>query len=417
MQELTPQQQKRLKKIAGVIADGNLAIAEYILELEDKFDSVVEEIKRNSPDLAKILETIKGKDGEDYVLTDDDRQEIADAIYGLIDNDSIAEKAKDKIDVESIAQKVADKAVSKIKVPVVEKIVEKKETIREIPVVTTITEIKEVAVADPAEVVVKKINSLPTDKEEYKIDASHLKNLPQSVQTIIERHNGFIETSIKAGDNIVVVKDAFGNWVISSTATGGTGGGSGSGIITISGTIDDSNVTFTSTSEPDILVINGGSYRPTGGAYTWSYSAGTITLSSAVGTGGNIYGMTSASAPTVCFTTPLNDGISLTSGDGVAYTTIPDQYDGWEIVEVGASRVSGTGVPSIQIHNVTQGVDILSTNITIDSGETDSSTATTQPVINSSNKTVNSFDQLRFDVDNAGTSTLWCIIRVVLQRP
>lgn len=67
-------------------------------------------------------------------------------------------------------------------------------------------------------------------------------------------------------------------------------GGGSVVIITITGTIDDSNITFTATSEPAQLVINGGIYKPTGGSITWSYLAGTITLSSPVGTGGSIYG-------------------------------------------------------------------------------------------------------------------------------
>ena len=63
------------------------------------------------------------------------------------------------------------------------------------------------------------------------------------------------------------------------------------GIIAVSGTVDDSNVTFTAASEPTLLIINGGSYQKTGGSITWPYVAGTITLSSAVGNGGSIYGI------------------------------------------------------------------------------------------------------------------------------
>lgn len=62
-------------------------------------------------------------------------------------------------------------------------------------------------------------------------------------------------------------------------------------ILAATGTIDDSNATFTFTSEPSLLVINGGIYQQTGGAITWSYSAGTATLSVAVGTGGSIFGI------------------------------------------------------------------------------------------------------------------------------
>ena len=64
-------------------------------------------------------------------------------------------------------------------------------------------------------------------------------------------------------------------------------------ILTVTGTIDDSNTTFTLTSEPTVLVINGGVYKQTGGAITWTWTLGTLTaeLSSPIGTGGNIFGL------------------------------------------------------------------------------------------------------------------------------
>lgn len=62
-------------------------------------------------------------------------------------------------------------------------------------------------------------------------------------------------------------------------------------LVTVTGTVNDSNVTFTSASQPTILVINGGVYRTTGGSITWTYLAGTITLSVAVGSGGSIFGI------------------------------------------------------------------------------------------------------------------------------
>ena len=64
-------------------------------------------------------------------------------------------------------------------------------------------------------------------------------------------------------------------------------------VLTATGTINDSNLDFTFTSEPAILVINGASYRQTGGAITWTWTAGTLTatLSSAVGSGGSIFGL------------------------------------------------------------------------------------------------------------------------------
>lgn len=70
------------------------------------------------------------------------------------------------------------------------------------------------------------------------------------------------------------------------------GGSSSSGATTLvaetpTGTVDDSNVTFTVTHEPLYIVVNGAQYAVGTGTYS-SYAAGTITLSSAVGTGGFI---------------------------------------------------------------------------------------------------------------------------------
>lgn len=76
-----------------------------------------------------------------------------------------------------------------------------------------------------------------------------------------------------------------GRLLVSST------GGSGVTVLTVTGTINDLNVTFTTTSLPTLLAINGGFYQQSGGSITWSYLAGTITLSSPVGTGGSIFGV------------------------------------------------------------------------------------------------------------------------------
>lgn len=62
-------------------------------------------------------------------------------------------------------------------------------------------------------------------------------------------------------------------------------------ILIATGTVDDSNVDFVFTQEPSIIIINGASYRKTGGAISWSWSVSTATLSVPVGIGGDIYGI------------------------------------------------------------------------------------------------------------------------------
>lgn len=90
--------------------------------------------------------------------------------------------------------------------------------------------------------------------------------------------------TVVAGPGIAITNTVNGTKRISATGTAIT-------VITITGTRDDSNVVFTAASEPTLLNINGAFYEKTGGAITWTYLTGTITLSSAVGTGGSIYGI------------------------------------------------------------------------------------------------------------------------------
>lgn len=63
----------------------------------------------------------------------------------------------------------------------------------------------------------------------------------------------------------------------------------GSGISwgTPTGTVDDSNTAFTVSTKPIFIIVNGSFYREGKGIYA-SYSGGTITLNSPVGTGGFI---------------------------------------------------------------------------------------------------------------------------------
>ncbi len=72
---------------------------------------------------------------------------------------------------------------------------------------------------------------------------------------------------------------------------GSTSSSGGISVIAVTGTINDVNVTFASASEPTLLNINGAFYNTTGGAITWSYVVGVITISSPVGTGGSIFGI------------------------------------------------------------------------------------------------------------------------------
>jgi hypothetical protein len=115
----------------------------------------------------------------------------------------------------------------------------------------------------------------------------------------------------------------------------------------------------------------------------------------------------------------IDDATDLTTGDGKATFVIPVELNGYIVVSVGAHvfTVSSSGTPTIQIANVTAAVDILSTRITIDANEKDSATAATPPVINTSNDDVATGQEIRIDVDVAGTGTKGLEVRIGFRAP
>lgn len=135
-----------LKKLNKVDRTIEKRVDEQVEYKVDKIDAkITNKVLTLSQQIQDRLDSIK--DGKDYVLTESDKKEIAKSI----------------------------------KVPVVEKIIEKREKVIEKPIVTN--EIKEVAIAETAEQIVEKINTLPTDKDEYKIDVKHIKGIDQKGKT------------------------------------------------------------------------------------------------------------------------------------------------------------------------------------------------------------------------------------------
>lgn len=91
------------------------------------------------------------------------------------------------------------------------------------------------------------------------------------------------------------------------------------------------------------------------------------------------------------------------TGDGKAYLPIPLGFAGLSLVychgEVETAGVGG-GPMTIQIHNVTQAVDMLSTLLSIDTAETGSDTAAAPYVIKANgDEVVAAYDILRIDFD------------------
>ena len=163
------------------------------------------------------------------------------------------------------------------------------------------------------------------------------------------------------------------------------------------------------------------------GDNTWSVPAGgTYANASEINTGteaakantpdalaGSIFGTKNVVVKAIA-----DDGV-LSTGDGKLHFTIPVELNGMNLVSVGAHvyTASSSGVPNFQIHNATSGANMLSTAITIDQSENDSSTAGAPAVIDTAEDDVATADVLRLDCDVAGTATTGMEIRMSFRLP
>jgi hypothetical protein len=113
------------------------------------------------------------------------------------------------------------------------------------------------------------------------------------------------------------------------------------------------------------------------------------------------------------------NGSAITTGDGKAYVTIPAVLNGWNLTaaHAGLTTVSSSGLPTIQIRNVTDSQDMLSTRITIDANEKTSYTAATAPVIDAAKDDVATGDLLAIDIDGAGTGAKGLMVMLQFGKP
>lgn len=94
------------------------------------------------------------------------------------------------------------------------------------------------------------------------------------------------------------------------------------------------------------------------------------------------------------------------TGDDKIRIVIPPELAGLNLTSVHAYNTTAgtTGTMDIQVHNLTDTVDMLSTKITIDSAENGSDTAATAAVIDTAHDDVAAYDVLRIDVDEVHTT-------------
>lgn len=132
------------------------------------------------------------------------------------------------------------------------------------------------------------------------------------------------------------------------------------------------------------------------------------------GLAGSIFGEQVFGAVVVDFTTDV------ATGDGKFYFHIDDKFDGMNLVRVHAELITAgtTGTMDIQVHNLTKAQNMLSTAITIDSGETGSDTAAVAAVIDTGADDVSTNDLIRVDVDAIHTTAgKGFLFNMVLQLP
>jgi len=106
---------------------------------------------------------------------------------------------------------------------------------------------------------------------------------------------------------------------------------------------------------------------------------------------------------------------AVATGDSKKILTLPKKFAGLRLARVHAGigdTQSSSGAVTVQIHDLTNGVDLLLTRLTVDANEDGSETAAAPAVIDETRNTATENQRLRFDVDVAGTGTTGLVIRL-----
>lgn len=279
-ENLTDKQKRKLTKLANLAKEGSVAIVKHLFEVEEtiekveeKFEKTVEKIKAEVPDLNKVLESVKGKDG------DKGDKPIAGVDY------PIPENGKDYILTEEDKKYIA----SCIEVPIVEKVIERTEVIKEQPIVKTEI-VKEVTTTiDKSETATEIINKLESVEEEsQKLSINAIKGWKEVVEPLKNSIKGMLAGGARYISQLFDVKltNIQNNDVLKWNSTtnmweNGTGGGGGGHTIQDEG-VDltqrtnlnfvGSGVTVTDDAGNDATVVTIGG----GGSTAWGDITGTL---------------------------------------------------------------------------------------------------------------------------------------------
>ncbi len=117
-------------------------------------------------------------------------------------------------------------------------------------------------------------------------------------------------------------------------------------------------------------------------------------------------GATGTPAPREMSFKVFDDDTIITTGNNKLQFCIPASFNGYKLTAAKAflTTASTSGLPTIQIRNVSNAQNMLSTAITIDATELTSYTAATAEVPNNSTNTVATGNLIAIDVSVAGTN-------------
>jgi len=137
---------------------------------------------------------------------------------------------------------------------------------------------------------------------------------------------------------------------------------------------------------------------------TWRYVSQAVTGDTGIQ---GYKGDTGVTNPEIIYIKALGETDTILVADGVLTFTVPSRLNGYVIsrVDIACYTVSSSGVITVQLHNVTNNTDILSTKATIDINELTSYTAAAPSVIDTSYDDLVTGEQIRVDVDIAGTGS------------
>lgn len=172
-------------------------------------------------------------------------------------------------------------------------------------------------------------------------------------------------------------------------------------------------VTATASAVNEITLAN----AATGGNPTVTASGGDDN----VGIDFKIKGTGTVRKPASVVVQVVDGAVSLSTGDGKAYITIPEELNGTNLVGVHAQTITASSTATstlIQIRNVTDGQDMLTWPIQIDALENNSASAASIAIINTSYDDVATNDLLAIDIDQtSSTAPKGLIVRLRFALP